>query len=511
LLIQTKSCVQGLREIIQNIVENPKYREQFPALIFAAIPANLRAHLLEGLHPEAYQLIDFFIRCYLPEILEASISKIYELLQDPWQAKKLEAHLSAFLGKQRRDIDVDIVELVAYLILNHILEPAEAGFNVFVKKMHETQINQELHKHLYAILQNLVFSTPGPSKPEQKKLLLNIFISIHNFFKALNQAKATCDSVKINPDNPEQTYAEMVFQNLSGSLPDTQNNPEIAFLDKNIRILLEEIIWKFLYPNIPEQDRNASLTLKLIVMLLSSYGQQIACKICSPTFLHVILDKLLSGPIVVENPFESDMPPDHLFKGNDEKFSTQVDLHLKGIIQQVLNYCSNSKIIKALGETALKFIPELGVLLEQQLNKIGNSPSPILPLLLVIQLLYKMEVKNIPKLGKDSTSKVARKHKKSFYQSLFVTALDHHHRMPTLTSYFRESTSLDPFTVNVQDKILGKKTKDLESLLAEIIPKPLQLIGTTEAAMGCIQSVYKIFREELTLKLLLIYVLKGIE
>ena len=352
LIIQTKSCVQGLRDIIQNIVDHPKYRLQFPALIFAAIPAHLRKHLIEGMHPEAYQLIDFFIRSYLPEILEASIRKIHELLQDSHQAEKLEKHLSAFLGKQRGDIDVDIVELVAYLILNHILEPAEAGFNVFVKKMNEEQLNTELKKHLDVILKDLIYNTPGPFKPEQKKLLLNIIISLHNFFKALNQAKSTYDTLKINSDNPEKTYAEMVFQNLSGTLPDTQGGTEIDFLDKNLRLLLEEILWKFLYPKIPKQNRSASLTVKMVVTLLSAYVQQIACKICSPQFLNVLLDKLLSGLMVVENPFERDMPPDHMFKGNDEQFSTQVNIHLKGVLQQVLNYCSNSVIIKAMGEKA---------------------------------------------------------------------------------------------------------------------------------------------------------------
>lgn len=510
LLIQTKSCIQGLREIIQNIVKNPQYRSQFPALLFAAIPAHMRKTVLEKMGPELFQLVQFFIRSYLPEIFDASLVKIQELLQEPKQAEKLEHHLSAFLGKQRGNIDVDVVELVAYLILNHILEPVEEGFNVFARLLKEEGLNQAFKKHLEVVIQNRMYSTPGPVNSETKRMLLHILKSIHNFFKAVNHAKMTCDSLKMTPSNPEKTYAEMVYQNLAGSLLDAEVSTHIDALDKNIRFILEEICWKYLYPGISKTSRNASLSEKMLVTLLSAYGQQLACKICSPQFLQMLLGKLLSDPLLVDNPFEREMPPDDLFRGDDVAFSSEVNIQLKGVIHQVMQYCSNTMLVKALGEKIVKMIPELGTLVELNLNKIGNSVSPVLPLLIVMQFLYKVEAKKTPPSDKGKFSKEVRRQKKAFYQEVFFDALSER-RSPALTDFFRMPASSFSTSNSVEEKILGKNKKELENLFAELIPAPLRLVGATDAVVGCTQSLYKMFREELTLKLLLVYVLKGVE
>ena len=165
---------------------------------------------------------------------------------------------------------------------------------------------------------------------------------------------------------------------------------------------------------------------------------------------------------------------------------------------------------KSDGRKSLKFIPELGSLVELKLNKIGNSPSPVLPLLIGIQFLYKVEAKNAPALEKNLSPKEVRKQTKCFSQSLFLTALDHK-RSPAMTAYLRASPASYQSSNTVEEKILGKKSKELEKLFLEVIPAPFRLLGASDAVIGCIQSFYKIFKEELTLKLLLMYVLKGVE
>ncbi len=502
LITQTKFCIESCIVIIQEILKNPELRSEFPSLILQALPQ----HIPQDLGPKVYPLIEFFIKNYLPEILEATLKKFSDIFQDPIQSKNLEQHLSLFFGGQHKDREVNIFELAAYLILNHILEPTEAGFEVFIAKMRDEKLSMELKKLLNTALIDLFFLEPSPLNSRHKKLVVNILKSIHGFFSAFNKAKSTYKNFKMNSSNPELDYGKMLLQHMSslGLLPLEHDKEGINYLDLNIRALIEKILWKWLNPE-STSEKTPSLTMKLMVTIISAYCQKLGCKLCSGSTLKILVNRIINDPLQMENPFDRDMPPDAFFGQDDKEFSTQIDLNIKEIIKEFLKLCSSNNLIKKMSNKAVKLIPEIGQLIEQKLNKICNSSNSVLPLLIAIQFLYKLDSKCASPGLKTVNGKEGDKLKKAIAQRLFFEALDHD-RHPLLVHVFCEDKGVEKKTeADVDEKVLGKNTKDLEKLLEGIIP-----LGLRNYALSCFQGLYKIFKEDLILKELGIYILNGL-
>ena len=156
LITQAKHSLAGIHETLHDVKQNPYLRKQFPELIFSYIPT----HIVKEINPPTRKLINFLLKNYVPEIMEAGTLKMQTILSKPVEAQKLGEHL-AKLCNNGSDYQVGLVELFSYVLQNNIPEPVEAATEALQAKLKDPKLNAKLTVLLKNILLDSFFPKPA--------------------------------------------------------------------------------------------------------------------------------------------------------------------------------------------------------------------------------------------------------------------------------------------------------------------------------------------------------------
>jgi hypothetical protein len=490
---QAIKSLEGVQETLRDVLSDEKDREEFPSIVYTFIPVNL----MKNLSKESKELLEFFAKFYLPDILEASVKSLQTLLSDPTQQTNLGRYLDKFLTNFGSDLKVDIIEIVAYVIQHNIPAPAEKGAEVFINKIQNKHLNTTLMTLLNNALIDLFFVEPGPANPTVKKILVSVITSLHEFLILLNNTKKSSAGKKTSE------IAEMIQQRLcaTGKLTDPFKTEHVDLLDLNIRIQIEELLWILLFPNSSSDSATSTISMKIMLIILSTYLQKTIFSLFTSDYLYILIEKLLTDSISNDNPFEYNTPPDELFSSDDVLFSKELDLQIKGISSQILKLGTSQGLAQKIGLQLLKLIPPVGDMIQKKLNKAFNSPAPMVPILLAIQFAYQVpEAMASEKKSLQTEEQLVTAGQDRFFNSL------NKNRKPSFKSIINENPETTKKRQEKIDQILGTSSTKLEQKVALFAP-----LGTQNLVIGIVNNLYAIGKNDLILKELLFFLLNGLK
>lgn len=490
---QAQKCLEGVQEILQSVLTNEHDRSEFPFIVYKFVPENI----LHDMSSESKDLLNFIFQFYLPSILKTSITSLQSILSDPTQQTNLGRYLEAFLTNFGADLKVDTIELVAYVIQHNIAAPVEKGAEELIKKTQEKHLNIKLTELLNNVLLDMFFVQPGPVNENIKKILVSVITSLHEFLTLLNNVKANCKSDKTND------IAEMIYQHLcsTGKINHQHKTDSIDLLDLNIRYQVEELLWIILFPKKNIDPIKATLSMKITVIILSTYLQKIISSLFTSDYLFILLEKLINNPISIDNPFEYNLPSEKIFRSVDAVFSEAVNCQIKGILSQILKFGSSNGLFQNVTEKLIELMPDVGDSIQKKLNKAFNSPAPMTPILLVTQLAYQVSEQKLCETKKIMVNVESL----LFAQHRFFKALKKP-REPSFTSIKGESLEAIKKRQEKINLIFGVSSKILEEKVAQFAP-----FGTQSFVITTINKLFAIGKNDLILKEILFFLLNGLK
>jgi hypothetical protein len=513
LFTQAKKCLQGICETLSEVLNSAEVKNEFPEVVYLWIPEHIKKHMSS----EVQELLDFLIKFYLPEILEAILKSLQNLLEDDDQKQNLGKYLTKFLSNFETEVKVDIVELVAYVIHNNIPGPAEAGAEVFIKKMKNESLNVDLMRLLNRVLVDLFFVEPGPLHPTCKHVLISIITNLNEFFSLINKASHTMASLSndkpplpMTDPNKILKIAEMILQDLcsKGKIQDKFKTTNAGLLDQNIREVIENLLWILLFPKKNPALPETSISLKIVLMILSAYLQKICSSIFTSETFNILIEKLMTDSISLNNPFEYDMPSHQLFGAGDKQFSSQLDENIRSMLSVIIRLGITNDVSKTLVLEIVKLIPTLGDEIQQKLNKACNSPVAMLPIILATQLFYKVTI------TQESDKKFSLKtyqNQRQKEQNQFFDSLEKEKRNPSFKKIFNENESAFSERVkSIEGQIFGKESQKIITLIKTFTPWYMQAL-VQPIVIDIFRNFYALLREDLILKELLFFFLDGLK
>ena len=498
-LTLTKSSLVGIHKMLLDVIKDEEWRNEFPKLVVQFLPKSL----LEGLGADGTNLSTFLLKNYLPDILEAAIKDLINLLEDEKHVRNFETYLAKAVDPMSADHLHGLVELICYIIQHNIPEPIKAAVEVIGYKLKDKKLNDELMVLIGKMLTEKFFSNPHDIDPLTKKLVVALLSSIKDFLTLLNTITLTIDSLPGEYSTKEAKIAVYMYQHVSSNgLLNSKSALGIDQIDLNIRLQLEELLWIVLFPEEDQKTKDIPLTHKMTSISLAAYAQKMISTLFTPLSLQILFDRLLTDPINMENPFEKKLPPSNKYAIDDPLFSKNLDELIKGICAQVIRLGIENSIARSMGEKLLTFAPSLGDIIQKQMKRIFQSGVTLLPFLLSMQFLYKLKQVNIG--NPISTNKHVVQAKQ---QALFLETLKAGKRQPML-NHFLKSTSEDMAKLQnkVDRQILDSHNKRLEDLIEKLMP-----FGTRNLTLELLRKLYRLSREDLILKVLLAFCIDGLK
>ena len=333
---------------------------------------------------------------------------------------------------------------------------------------------------------------------------MSILANLKLFLGSLTDAIASQSLAPASLPNPGSQVASIMYQQLftnGGILEGRTGDLSINFNVFYIRAMLEDLFLMIIFPG--TQHTDATYSQKIIIMTIAAFAQNVLSDIFKPATLQVIFEKILTDPLLLENPFELDQPSMD-FAADDREFSKNLDIHIKTITQEVIKLIDNFIVRKA-GEKLLNFIPNLGERIQRALNKIFNSGVSLVPVLYPLQVLYKLKKVEPVKVPASLSPILKTEIRLSLLQTRFFKTLDEP-RVPSLKHVIYENPGEATNRQKRVDQFIFNKDDRLEQIIESALP-----FGLRDVSVEIIRKLYLFSKEDLILKILLIYIINGLK
>lgn len=488
---QAKKNIEGMQDTIKEVITIHEDRQLFPQLILKFLPDKL----LKKLNQEQKTLLEFFIKSYIPEILDGVLKILSGMIDNPQHQEKLSVFFEMVLQDSKANSKADYKEYLFYFVENNLACLIDSSLKTLIEKLNDKQLNKSMEGLLRNALLQFFFGGSSALDPQVKKVLLSILRKIHEFLSLYNSLCKTHSQKSISE------IAELIQQQLSssGKLSVSFEAKDADLIDLNLHCLIEDILNYLL---IGLSNENSDLIYKnILISVLAKCIQKICCSIFNVSTFHLLIEKIWLDGISIENPFEyrADSPPDVLFKADDQTFSESMDTCIKGIASEILKMAIKNQAVEWIGLKLVNQIPKTGDLIQRKLKQAFHSPTPLVPIILIAQLFFKISP------PEDSMKTNLELQTLLTKQTRFFLALDGD-RTPSLKKYFNEGVQDSENRIQTLEKLLTSKSTELKQKIASIAP-----FGTQGFLVDVISEVYKLSRNERILKTLLYFILSGLK
>lgn len=502
LLTQATHTLEAIHENLYDISTREELRNIFPDMIFRFLPPNFR----KDMNPEVKKMLAFLLKNYFPDMMEAAMKRLKAILSDPKQKQKLGEYLIKVFQPEDSNYNVELIQLIAFVLQNNIPGPAESASEVLLEKLKDQRLNTELTALLKNILLDSFFPKPVNVTDTNKKVIVAILASIKEYLANLNSAIGSRSKAPTSLPDPQAQIAASMYQHLflpAGIFYGKAGDNSIQFNEYHIRAQLEDLLLLIIFPETKPAD--ATFTQKIIVMSIAAFAHKILSDIFKPDTFQIIFERLLADPLFLENPFEPNQPS-HDFDDSDKEFSKNLDINIKAICTEVVKLSSDNYLFRKAGETALGLIPSLGDRVQRELNKIFNSGVSLVPILYPMQVFYKLKPARTVMVPSSMSPQAKSEIRQSLLQERFFKTLTDQQRVPVLKNVMMEKTEEAALRKQRLDKQILGEDQRLEKLIEKVLP-----FGTRDLALDLLRKLYVFSTNDLILKILLIYIIDGLK
>lgn len=486
--------LQALAQTFEGMTQTEALREEcgkyFTSLLSDSVPRQWEAPLR------------FFFAYYAVDMLLEMIRSLQEWLKKEearaFYAQLLEAIQKGMEGQGA----MSAFELLRFLLINRMKPPLEAGFKALLKRLQQEELRQKLFAVLRDPFAEVFFPEPQNLAPVHKSTLVSLLENVFAFFRSLNGSLAQAALAKI-PDKEKNPFLvrcmyQQLFTNDIADIPSQAKEDNVV--EKILQAQIKDIV-KALLGKDTDPENN------VVPIICGAFAGKILNACVSSRSLAVLIEIMLQDPPKFYNPFDRLMPGVDKFDASDVEFSRQVDILVKGIIQEAVRSSSDNTWMHSALKTLLSWIPDIGMKTQQALNKTLNSGSSLIGVILLTELLFRSPPPATPPLVKGLNPLQQKLIYDKFAQDRILNKLKRGERACELGMLLRQSPDeIRKYLDTVDAHILGSMDTPLIKLLETKLP-----YGTRSLVLGHIQRLYCLSRHDLFVKIFLIYCLNGVK